>query len=234
MRFVYVFLTLLSVQCNLASYIALRQLVQGNHVSEARFANFKAQMKHFKIPYEVVIGRKYSNRLEGLNNDLLNMVAKLRSSNYEQGIICEDDAHFHPNFVDELDKTVKAAGNYTILALCTGNLWGRVTGPKEPFGTLVYDDPIINDETDPTGRVYRQWPRFKTRFTHGSHAIWPGAPMCVLVRNQPAVLDSITAKIRKSMLLPPDLYMRDLAIATPTMKMVAFPQLCRELELGKV
>lgn len=217
-------------------YIAIGQLVQGNRASELRIDRFRKQMDSFGIPFEHVIGQKSrSDRIININTDWINMLEKLKHSDYEQGILCDDDTEFHPNFIHELELGIQAAGNYSILTLCAGNLWGRITGRNNPIGALAFDDELTNNETDPAGRVYLQWPRFKTRIFYNSDAIWPGAPLCHLIKNDPQVISMVQDAFRSQIRMPSDYIMRNVAIVNPSMKALAYPQLCRENEFdGKV
>ena len=248
MRYILILCFILTALINTVNagkqMLALRQLVEGSPVSSSRFANFERQMEEFEIPYEYVIGTHarvkvpHTARLEALNQDYLNMIKILRDSDYDNGLICEDDAYYHPNFPVELNKTINAAmasGGYDILDLCSQYLIGTPPPPHLPFGTLYYQRKMDNVPMDPTGRMFLEWPRFTHNDDgHGNHIMWPGGPVCLLVRNQARVLNQWEAKIRRLMHRPPDMILRDLVTEMPGLRMVAQPQLCREIELGKI
>lgn len=225
----------LCTSVNVSDIIVLRQLVVDSHISHLRFNNFKYQMAQFQINHHIIYTRKDSRRLMSLNKDYLAMIEYLNSTQYMYGIISEDDTYFHPQFPTQLIETINAAGPFDILSLCNGNLWGRVKGAAEPFGTLVLDDEIMNNDTDPTGRIYKEWPRFRNRTVLGSNIIWPGSPVCLLILNRPHILNYIHKYIVNIISAPPDLIFRNMVLdMNISMKITAYPQLCIEWELGKV
>ena len=67
----------------------------------------------------------------------LNMLEAFEKSNYQYGIICQDDYFPIDNFLQELNKTIKLLPvSWECLHLCPGFLWGRRWRDKSKIGKL--------------------------------------------------------------------------------------------------
>jgi hypothetical protein len=68
------------------------------------------------------------------------MLEEYEKSNYDYGIICQDDFFPIDNFLEELNKTIELLpSNWNCLHLCPGFLWGRKFRDKSKISLVNYE-----------------------------------------------------------------------------------------------
>lgn len=228
-------LILLIIIASVASTpIIMTVLVHNSPISQARFASFRRQAVDFGLPYDYVNATRAlvpEQRHRSLNIAYLAMLDRLQHSGYDRGILCEDDTKFHTNFTTELALSEAAAGDYTILGLCSLFVWAKQF-PYTGKHRIDAAQPITGTETDPTGRVFLHWPRFVHWRPVNNDQIWSGAPMCILIKNRPDIINRIQRHILNDIDGSLDGLIRTIQFVDSQMKMLAYPQLCIEDEHG--
>ena len=88
-------------------------------------------------------------------NIIKNAFETFRKSNYDYGIICDDDYFPIDNFLEEVNKTLSLLRpNWRCLHLCPGYLWGRKFRDKSQIGRLNPEYNMNNIPYHHTGRFY--------------------------------------------------------------------------------
>ena len=88
-------------------------------------------------------------------NIIKNAFETFRKSNYEYGIICDDDFFPIDNFLEEVNNTLSLLrNNWRCLHLCPGYLWGRKFRDKSKIGMLNPECNMDNIPYHPSGRFY--------------------------------------------------------------------------------
>jgi hypothetical protein len=122
----------------------------------------KKQKPKIQITYEMIVSN-------------LNIFSK---TNFEYGIICDDDFYPIDNFFEELNKTVKLLPpNWRCLHLCPGYLWGRESRDKKKIG-------VLNPEYDMSEFPFHESGRFYINCDgelYFNKKFWLGGPIAMLV-----------------------------------------------------
>jgi hypothetical protein len=171
--------------------ITISTTLIGNEIADKRKQNLTYEMSKYGIPVLFSIGDKYEKGKTNMNEIMYNATIKrfelFLETNYEYGIICDDDFHPISNFLDELKITVKLLPeNWRCLHLCPGALWGRRLHLCENVYTniiegLLYTDGNISELAyHPCGRFFIE-DGFK-RFS--GQCIWLGGPVAFLIRRE--------------------------------------------------
>ncbi len=119
---------LVNVALVCASHVMMTTLVHNSPVGQVRFENYKLQAEKFGFPFDYINVTKVSSathRYRSLNIAYLALLDRFQFSGYEKGILCEDDTEFIPNFAEELALTEAAAGDFSILGLCSLFIWSK-------------------------------------------------------------------------------------------------------------
>lgn len=112
-----------------------------------------------------------------------NKIKVFIKTNYDYGILCDDDFFPINNFMNELNKTVKLLPkNWECLHLCPGYLWGRKFRDKTKIGRL---NPEYNMENIPFHHSGRYYLNCKSEKYIAKH-FWLGGPIAVLVNKKTA------------------------------------------------
>lgn len=112
--------------------------------------------------------------------NILDALTTFEKMDYEYGLICEDDFEPHPDFANELRKTLDVLpDDWRCLHLCPGYLWGRFFRNK-PVGTLNPEGPISDIPVHETGRVFMNCdPDVFAR-----KLIWLGGPVAMIINKK--------------------------------------------------
>jgi hypothetical protein len=116
----------------------LRDNIISNLRKENLINNFQ---KKYNFDINFIEGIKYKSwgKLEQFQATLI-MLEEYEKSNYDYGIICQDDFFPIDNFLEELNKTIELLpSNWNCLHLCPGFLWGRKFRDKSKIGLLNYE-----------------------------------------------------------------------------------------------
>lgn len=164
-----------------------------NEISEKRRKMMIDTMSKFNLPvffdHGVIGGGFYIHIQHRIMKSRMEQFLKI-SGGFEYGILCDDDFHCHPNFLEELNETVKVLPpDWRCLHLSPGCLWGRSVFRDEErrktfqVGELVPEggQRCLNGlSVDPTGRVFTQC---GSGLWNGKH-LWLGGPIALLVRRE--------------------------------------------------
>jgi hypothetical protein len=168
---------------NSENLIVVGTSLANNDIANRRRENLFNEMNKYKIPvifnYGIINERNYEEAARIIFNNNMNMFQK---TNFEYGIIIDDDFHPHANFLEELNKTVELLPkNWRSLHLCPGYLWGRMYRKANTAGDM---DP----EGDLTGLDYHESGRFfincKGSIWHDKHFIFLGGPIAILINRK--------------------------------------------------
>lgn len=161
------------------------------------------------------------------------LVRKLRlllSTDFDVGVVCQDDTHFHDNLLTELGATLAALpAGWRCLHMCPGFLWGRKRRRSTEAGALDPERSVASLRRSPCGRFFHslQDPAYKRV------GVWPGGPVCFAVRSSRAA--ELLADIEAAWAAGGHRQHDDVLLlraAGPDDFMAAAPQLCLELEQG--
>ena len=155
-----------------------------NKLSELRKENIINNLeKKYEFNINFIEGIKYDNW--GKNEQYestLNMLMRFEKSNYEYGIICQDDFYPIDNFLHELNKTIELLpDNWECLHLCPGFLWGRKIRDKSKIGQY-YPEYNMNK----TIFNYHESERFFINCdpnTYYNHNMWLGGPVAFIIKH---------------------------------------------------
>ena len=159
--------------------------------SEKRRTNLFNNFNKYKIPILFNQGKIEKKPYKSIPIERLISFLK---TNYEYGIICDDDFYPIDNFLDELNKTVdKLPSNWKCLHLCPGYLWGRFSGEGRDYslteeqiiiknkfiiGKLNPEHNMDNIEYDDSGRFYKNC----NPNIYCSKKFWLGGPEAFLIK----------------------------------------------------
>jgi len=154
----------------------------------------------------------------------------LLSTDFEVGVVCQDDTHFHDDLLTELGATLAALpAGWRCLHMCPGFLWGRKRRSSTEAGALDPERSVAALKRSPCGRFFHsiQDPVYKRV------GVWPGGPVCFAVRRSRAaelLADLEAAWVAAGRRQHAEVLL--LRVAGPDDFMAAAPQLCLELEQG--
>lgn len=233
LKMITLLLVLFTVVCA-HNRIVMTMLVHDSDTSQRRFKHFQDQIQQFGFAFDYVNAssvKMNENRKRSINIGYLALLDRFQNSGFASGILCEDDTQFHPHFIAELNQTETAAGDFTVLGLCNLFMWTRHHSYSGIYAYAVTQS-IKNYLTDPTGRIFTQWPQLSQPYPlHGTY-VWPGTPVCILIKNEPSVITKLQHGILTQINEPIDIILRNVMLMDPRMKLVAEPQLCSENEQG--
>ena len=146
-------------------------------ISKKRNINLIKSMSKYNIPIYFNIGVENIPKNDIMFNNLKNMFEFFITSNYNYGIICDNDFHPHSNLLEELNKTVNLLPeNWRCLHLCPGFLLGR-NNKNCLDGRLNPENNIKDLEYDVSGRFFINCNNGK--FVKKN--IWLGGPIAILI-----------------------------------------------------
>ena len=154
--------------------------LKNNHKSKKRKQNLLNNFNkyNFNIIFNDGIKDEYL-KIGYINN--INRINKFIDSNYEYGILCDDDFFPIDNFVEELNKTVELLpDNWECLHLCPGFLWGRLFRDKNKIGNLNPEFDISHLQYHKSGRFFNNCDANIYTDLKG----WLGGPEAVLVNKK--------------------------------------------------
>jgi hypothetical protein len=161
---------------NKDNIVLVTTTINNNTISEKRKENIKCEMNKYKIPIYFIYGILEKNKL--FFNIFKNRIFAFKQTNLQYGILCDDDFHPHPNFLEELNKTVNILPvGWRCLHLCPGYLWGR------KFRTCI-EAGALNPENNISELSYHDSKRYFINCGSGifyKKQIWLGGPIAVLV-----------------------------------------------------
>lgn len=165
--------------------IVVLPTVSDKPVSEKRRINLFNTLSPFKLPIMFVYGKRIehsSQLVDAAYTNMINSLATFKRLDYEYGLICEDDFEPHPNFMEELKKTVDLLpDDWRCLHLCPGYCWGRWF--RRAKGNVGRFDP----EGDMDGITVHESGRFFMNCdveVLNRKRLWLGGPIAVLINKK--------------------------------------------------
>ena len=153
-----------------------------NKVSKLRKENIINNFTKYEFNINFIEGIKYDNW--GKNEQYestLNMLIRFEKSNYEYGIICQDDFFPIDNFLQELNNTIQLLPkNWECLHLSPGFLWGRKYRDKLKIGDLNPEFNINIMESHGSGRFFINCKAEE----YYKKNMWLGGPIAILINKQ--------------------------------------------------
>jgi hypothetical protein len=151
-----------------------------NAISERRRANIVTNFAKHSI--EVIFNEGITGKPSHviMYTNIINMMRLYQSMEYTYAIICDDDFFIIPNFLEEINNTVKLLpDNWRCLHLCPGYLWGRQFRDMSKVSHL---NPEYNMEDadvpfDKSGRFYNNCDGKK----YSDRSFWLGGPIAMLI-----------------------------------------------------
>ena len=169
-------------------------------ISDRRISNLVQNFNKYKIPLLIHHGNQNKEKIEILYENMLAMIDLFKRTDYEFGIICDNDFFPIDNFVNNLQATIDALpAGWRTLHLCPGFLWGRNGQIPCTPGELKPSWPIDALAIDPCGRFFV----VEDRETYVRKEFWLGGPMAFLVNKQ--TIDSLLADFKESFAQEPTL-----------------------------
>ena len=207
------------------NFIVITTTLKNNRISKLRMYNLLHNFFKYKIKIKFNEGiKEHNTRFYQL---LLNRFMTFKQSNYDYGLICDDDFFPIDNFLIELNTTVKnLPEDWECLHLCPGFLWGRKYRDYSKKGKLNAEYDIRELKFDSSGRYFNNCDS-KTYYRLRG---WLGGPIAMLVNKK-----NINNIINKYKLYEKSDLNNDV-ILTKILNKNAFicrnPQLCYEKECG--
>ena len=165
---------------NNKNLVIITTTLPNNKISQKRKNNL---IYNFKIKYKVPIifnqGKKEKNKFffELLKKRMETFI----KSDFEYGILCDDDFFPIKNFMKELNETVKLLPDkWECLHLCPGFLWGRRFRDMSKIGKL---NPIFSMKNIPYHKSGRYYLNCK-REIYYHKKFWLGGPIAMLVNKK--------------------------------------------------
>lgn len=165
--------------------IIITTTLTDNNISEMRKKNIIDNLQEkYNFDINFINGTKYKKWEKNEQfESTLNMLEKFKSlSNYEYGIICQDDFYPIDNFLEELNKTIELLpSNWECLHLCPGFLWGRKFRDKSKIGKLnpEYNMSINDYNYDISGRFFINIDSNK----YINKNMWLGGPIAFIIKH---------------------------------------------------
>lgn len=181
--------------------IVITTTLSNSVVSEKRRTNFVNEFAKYNLSmiFNHGIKKKEGDKISSIMFSIFkNSVEIFLRTNFEYGLICDDDFIPCPNFLEELNNTAKLLPEkWRCLHLCPGYLWGRMFRDN----TKKF---MLNPEYDMTGVPYHESGRFYNecnRNLYLSRAFWLGGPIAILV-NKKTVVNFLVDFINQYMACP--------------------------------
>ena len=153
-----------------------------NKVSKLRKENIINNFIKYNLNINFIEGIKYKTwgKIEQYESTL-NMLIRFEKSNYEYGIICQDDFFPIDNFLQELNNTIQLLPeNWECLHLSPGFLWGRKFRDKLKIGNLNPEFNINIMESHSSGRFFINCKAEE----YYKKNMWLGGPIAMLINKQ--------------------------------------------------
>ena len=152
-----------------------------NEVSNKRRNHLESICKEQNIRYESMEGPRKLDRNYMMYMHIKNLLTRFQTSNYEYGIICDDDTSINDNFFEEVNKTIYyLPQEWRALHLGPGWLWGRKFGIQNNThkGEMNPEGSISDLDLDLSKRYFKNihkdvWIRKK---------IWPGGSIAFVIK----------------------------------------------------
>jgi hypothetical protein len=156
--------------------VVITTTLANNQISKKRQENLD---KTITLPIVFIQGEKIPvNRNHYVTRKLIEY---FKETDYEYGILCDDDFHPHPNFILELNKTVRELpADWRSLYLCPGWMWGRKFRRCSVAGALDPEGSIRDLESHTSGRFFMNC----DPTLYESKRIWLGGPIAILVNRK--------------------------------------------------
>ena len=172
-----------------------------SEISDRRLSNLVQNFNKYKIPLIIHHGNQQKDKIEILYENMLAMISLFKRTNYEFGIICDNDFFPIDSFVVELEATVAALPiGWRTLHFCPGFLWGRNGRIPSVPGELKPSWPIDSLKADTSNRFFIVG---SDREIYVDKEFWLGAPLAFLVNKQ--TINSLLEDFMASFLLEPTL-----------------------------
>jgi hypothetical protein len=209
---------------NSKNTIVISTTIPKNITSEARRNNLINNFSKWNIP--VLLNRGIIDNTLPNHNIMFNIIKNAfeiyKKSNYEYGIICDDDFFPINDFLQNLNNTVSLLpDNWRSLHLCPGYLWGRRFRNKDKIG-------FLNAEYNMTGIPYHDSGRFYLNCIgdiYFKKYFFLGGPIAIVINknNFESLLNDYVYQYEKSN-LPNDVIL--------TQILTTDDYICREPQLG--
>jgi len=162
--------------------IIITTTLPNNVKSEKRKNNLINNFNKYEISIIFNQGKQEPNKI--FFEIMKNRFEVFIKSDYEYGILCDDDFFPINNFMNELNKTVELLPkDWECLHLCPGYLWGRRFKDKNKIGELNPEHNMENIPFHHSGRYYLNCDSKK----YFSKKFWLGGPIAVLVNKKTAI-----------------------------------------------
>ena len=157
--------------------------IPGNKISIRRKKNIiKNFQDNYNFHVNFIKGEKYDKwgKKEQFESTL-NMLEAFKHSNYEYGIICQDDYYPIDNFLQELNKTISVLPHdWECLHLCPGILWGRRFRDKTKIGQCNFEYKMDNRifKYHDSGRYFTEC----NPIIYYINRMWLGGPVAFVIK----------------------------------------------------
>jgi len=166
---------------NKDNLIAVSTTIFNNEVSDKRRKTLIDNLNKHNIRLILNKGlTKFDKTHRCFNNNLKRLLV-FKESNYDYGLICDDDFFPVNNFMHELNKTVAVLPNdWACLHLCPGFLWGRTFRNKSKIGHLNPEFSIHQLSFDESGRFFNNC---NNKLYYNMNC-WLGGPEAFIIRKE--------------------------------------------------
>lgn len=166
---------------NKDNLIAISTTIFNNNVSNRRRNTLINNFNKHNIRIILNNGLTKFDKIHRCFNNNLKRLLVFKESNYDYGLICDDDFFPIDNFIYELNKTVALLPNdWNCLHLCPGFLWGRASRDKSKIGHLNPDSSINELSFHESGRFFNNC----NNKLYYSIKCWLGGPEAFIIKKE--------------------------------------------------
>lgn len=159
------------------NFIIITTTLANDVTSAKRSINLLNIFNKYELP--VLFNQGYRNIDKTLNYCTIEQLNLFRKSNFDYGLICENDFFPIDNFLKEINSTVNLLPiNWECLHLCPGFLWGRNFNDLTKIGKLNSPYDIRHLEYHKSGKFFINCNPEKYVNTFG----WLGGPIAFVIK----------------------------------------------------
>ena len=166
---------------NKDNLVAVSTTIFNNNISNRRRNTLINNFNKHNIRLILNKGLTKFDKVHRCFNNNLKRLLVFKESEYDYGLICDDDFFPIDDFMNELNKTVELLPNdWSCLHLCPGFLWGRASRDKSKIGHLNPDASINELSFHESGRFFNNC----SNKQYYSIKCWLGGPEAFIIRKE--------------------------------------------------